>query len=177
MKRLLCCVIASFVLMFAVSAMAEDSSMTNRQILAPASILGSVVGKTVSVYSDSNTYTTLAAYPTLTTVANTTVPTKYKSKSQWLVIQVTMQEYCVSDRISSVVYVGGQAVYPDDNATYAYECYSNGGYETRTRTWFLPPESLGGPVIAPGAEVAVRATSDSGTSIITDRSMIVQAVK
>jgi hypothetical protein len=177
MKKLLLGITVLALILFASSAMAQDSSMKSGEVLAPTSLLGPVVGKLVSAYSDDTAFTTLAAYPTLTTVASTLVPAKYKSKTQWLVIQVTLQESCPSDQISSVVYVGGTPMYPDDVAAYAYECANSGGYETRTRTWFLPPENLGGPNVALGATVEVRATSTSGTASIARRSIIVQGIK
>jgi hypothetical protein len=179
MKRLVLCVAVCFVLMFAVSAWAQNASMAApQQKSEAASTLGSIVGRYVSIYSDSNTLTNVPAYPTLTTVASTTVPASYRSKTQWLIVQVTMQEYCVSDSLATVVYADGLAMYPDNDSSFFWECQNNGGYETRTRTWVFPPEKLGGPPIPKViSTVDVVATSSAGTASVNLRSVIVQAVK
>jgi len=181
MKQLLSCIIVFFMLVFAVSAMAQDSSMglglNSPQTLAPVSIQG----KLVSIYSTTGTlYTTLPAYPVETTVASgVSLPSSYKSKSQWLIVHVTLGETCVSDTVSTAVYVDGQSMYPEGSTpSYYFECNNNGGYETRTRTWVLPPEKVGGPAITPGATLELRAMSSSGTAQIgSTRNIIIQAVK
>ena len=181
MKRLVLCVVVCFVLMFAVSAWAQNASMAaDNQKFVPQSTLGSVVGKTVSIYSDSSLpIGTVPAYPTLTTVASVNVPTSYNSTTQWLIVQVTLQEYCVSDGLATVVHAGGLAMYPDDNSAFYWECYHNNGYETRTRTWVFPAQKLGGPAIPKvTSTVDVMVTSGAGTAVLGNiRSVIVQAVK
>ncbi len=179
MKRLVLCVAVCFVLMFAVSAWAQNASMAARfQKPVVGTTLGSIQGKFVSIYSDNNAGTTVTAYPTETTVASTVVPHSYNSKTQWLIVQVTLQESCPSDDIATVVYAAGLAMYPDDNASYHYECNNSSSYETHTRTWFFPPQNLGGPVIPKVVStVEVKAVSSSGTASIALRSVIVQAVK
>lgn len=179
MKRSLSLMAVSFVLMLAVSAMAQDSSPSpvQNQILAPASPIGSVVGKMVSIFSSSGAgQVTIAAFPSFTTVASTTVPTKYKSKTQWLIAQTTLQERC-NDWTVSTVEVNGIHMYPDDQGLTFYECWNSTSFETRTRTWVFPPENLGGPVIPPGSTVNVLMASGAGTSAVEMRSIIVQAVK
>jgi len=178
MKRLVLCVAVCLVLMFAVSAWAQNASMAApQQISLPQTTLGPVVGKFVSIYSDSNVGTAVPAYPTLTTLASVLVPSSYNSKTQWLIVQVTLQEYCVSDKIATVVYVNGLAMYPDDSAAYYWEC-NNSDYNTRTRTWVIPPENLGGPPIPKKiSTVDVKATSSGGTVSVGIRGVIVQAVK
>lgn len=179
MKRSLSLMAVSFVLMLAVSAMAQDTSPSpvQDQILAPASLIGSVVGKMVSIFSASGTgAVTISAYPSFTTVASTTVPTKYKSKNQWLIAHTTIQQRC-NDWTASTVEVNGIRMYPDDQGITYYECWNSTYYETRTRTWVFPPENLGGPVIPPGSTVNVLMASGAGTSAVDLRSIIIQAVK
>lgn len=178
MKRLVLCVAVCFVLMFAVSAWAQNASMAApQQKSLPATALGWLVGKYVSIYSDNNAYTPVAAYPTLTSLARLPVPSSYRSATQWLIVQVTLQESCVSDSLATVVYANGLAMYPDNDAYYSWEC-SNSSYETRTRTWVFPPEKLGGPPIPKVTSIVdVVATSSAGTANVFLRSVIVQAVK
>ena len=178
MKRLVLCIAVCFVLMFAVSAWAQNASMAApQQKSLPASTLGSVVGKTVSIYSDSNAFTTVLAFPTHTTLASVLVPSSYNSKTQWLIVQVTLQENCASDYLATLVYANGLAMYPDDSAAYYWEC-NNSDYNTRTRTWVIPPENLGGPPIPKKiSTVDVKATSSGGTVSVGIRGVIVQAVK
>lgn len=175
-KVLLGVTILAFILV-ASPAIAGDTSLERGQVSAPASYLGSIVGKTVSVYSDTVSTTNVPVYPTVATVASTTVPTKYKSKNQWLVIHATLQENCTSDMIGSAVFVANLPVYPDDGPDYLFECSNNNGFETRTRTWFLPPENLGGRPVNPGATVDVKVSSLGGTGTVTMVSLTVQAVK
>jgi hypothetical protein len=179
MKRFLCCVIGSFVLMIAISALAQDAT-TSGSPFSPQSITPvTIQGKLVSIYSGDPGSTTIPAYSAYVSLASTTVPSKYKSKSQWLIVHVTLQEYCYNDPMGSMVYVDGLPMYPSSSGAYRWECNvaSPTYYETRTRTFVFPPENLGGPAITPGATVDVRATSLNGTAVVTERNVIVQAVK
>ena len=179
MKRLVLCVAVCLVLMFAVSAWAQNASMAApQQISLPQTTLGPVVGKFVSIYSDSNVGTAVPAYPTLTTLASVLVPSSYNSKTQWLIVQVTLQENCASDYLATLVYANGLAMYPDDSGSFYWECTNSPGYETHTRTWVFPPEKLGGPPIPKViSTVDVVGTSLSGTATVALRGVIVQAVK
>jgi hypothetical protein len=178
MKKLFAGVAVLAFVMIAFSAMAQDIAKASDKVLAPSSVLGSVVGKMVSVYSDSNTSTTITGiWPSYNVVANTTVPAKYKSKSQWLIVNVTLQETCSSSTLATAVYVDNIAMYADDGGSYPWECSNSNVYEIRTKTYFLPPENLGGPFINPGAAVEVRAVSSTGTAVILDRTLVVQAIK
>jgi hypothetical protein len=149
-----------------------------QQKFLPASTLGAVVGRYVSIYSDSDAGNTVPAYPAELLLASVLVPSSYRSTTQWLIVQVTLQEYCLSDRIATVVYVNGLAMYPDNDAAYYWECNNASSYETRTRTWVIPPEKLGGPAIPKViSTVEVWGTSAGGTASVGLRSVIVQAVK
>lgn len=178
MKKLLVGLTVLAFVMIATSVLAQDIAKASDKVFVPSSLLGSVVGKMVSVYSDNTTSTTIpATWPPTTVVASTKVPAKYKSKTQWLIVNVTLQEACSSDRLATVVYVDNIAMYADNEGTYAWECSNSNIYEIRTKTYFLPPENLGGPFINPGATVEVRAISAAGTATIYDRALVVQAIK
>jgi hypothetical protein len=174
MKRFLTCVTVAFVLMFAVSVLAQDGSTVSSPV-PPLATLGPVVGKMVSAYSYSGIAYNVTTSPT--TVVSAPVPSKYKSKTQWLIAHVTLQEVCTGDFIVSGAAVDGANMYPSDIGAGAYQCADNAGYEPRHVTYFLPPESLGGPAIAPGATVSVQVNSGLGTARIAFGSILVQAVK
>ena len=176
-KLLLGITILTFVLI-ASSAMAQDAitaGSIHPQSISPVAIQG----KMVSIYSGDPGTTTVTAYPGDISLATTLVPSKYKSKNQWLIVNVTLQEHCPNDPMGTLVFVDGIPMYPGSAGVYRWECNVNSPtfYETRTRTWVLPPETLGGPVITPGATVDIRATSSGGTALITERNIVVQAVK
>lgn len=173
MKRLLSYTVAFLVLMFAAVAVAQVGSISSSP-LPPLSELGPVVGKTVSVYSYTGSPFYVGISPT--TVVSAPVPSKYKSKSQWLIAHVTLQGECLGDYITSTAYVGDVAMYPTQGGFF-YTCVDQVGIEPRHVTYFLPPESLGGPAITTGSTVFVQVTSGTGTPRIGFHSIVVQAVK
>jgi len=182
-KLLLGITILAFVLV-ATSAMAQDA-LTGRSEISPLTLATEsspmtlpptvVQGKYVSTYTGGSGIS-LTSTPVV--VANTLVPSKYKSKTQWLIVQVTLNETCIAGSVLSSVFVNGLQMYPGDAGGWYYECTNNGGWETRTRNWFFPPENLGGPAIPPGSTVEVQAYGyGTESSIGGIRNLIVQAVK
>jgi hypothetical protein len=135
----------------------------------------SAVGKNTSVFSDDLNYSPVAANGFTASVA---VPSKYKSKSNFLLIRTTVQENCSGGGlIFSKLTVGGVNAFPDPSGLGFFECASNGGYETRTRTWYLLPESAGGSPIAPGSMVTLTLTSFGGTEHVDFVSVQVESTK
>ena len=177
MKRLLTCMLVFFVLLSAVSVSAQDGfTAFGLDPVTPLAAIGPVVGKTVSVYSDQSNYT-VPYSPT--TLMSTPVPSKYKSKTQWLIAQVSLAGDCTGgDLIGYNISVDGVPMNPGTSVgNYYHVCRDNGGFEAHHLTWYLHPESLGGPAITPGATVLVRVVSSLGTARIGLRSLLVQAVK
>lgn len=174
MKRIVLAITILSLIVFASSAMAQVGA-TSSDSSAPLAELGPVVGKTVSAYSVSGTAFGVRTTPT--TVVSTPVPSKYKSQSQWLVAHVSLQQRCPGNYITGSASVDGIAMYPTETGSFYFLCYDNAGYEARHITYFLPPQSLGGPAITPGSTVSVWVQSGNGTPEIAFRSILVQAVK
>lgn len=173
MKKLLLGVTVLAFVLVAISAIAQVGS-TAEGPLSPLATLGPIVGKTVSVYSFTGTGFVVPT--SVATVVSAPVPLKYKSKSQWLVAHVTLQGNCTGNFIAGGALVDGVRMYPTDSNSSFLLCNDN-GYEPRHTTFFLPPESLGGPAITPGATVYVQVFSGNGTPVIGFHSILVQAVK
>ena len=109
MKRLLCCVIGSFVLMIAISALAQDNDQASgNPLFSPVNNSSNDTGEIgFIIYSGDPGSTTIPAYSAYVSLASTTVPSNYKSKSQWLIVHVTLQNRCYNDPMGSMVYVDG----------------------------------------------------------------------
>lgn len=127
------------------------------------------VGRNVSVYFDDLDG---AAQPVNSgaVVASIPLPTKYKSRRNFLIIKTTVSEACPAASIASTVTVGG---FSTTNGLALRDCEaSNGGFSAFTRTWQLLPESLGGPAVPPGSLVEVNLFSGGGNPANARRGFI-----
>jgi hypothetical protein len=174
MKKQLLGITVLAIVLFASSAIAQVGSNAIAP-LPPLAQLGPIVGKTVSVYSYTGAAFNVGTSDT--TVVSAPVPSKYKSKNQWLIAHVTLQENCTGSYIVGGAWVDGINMYPTDTSRSYYQCADNANFEPRHITFFLPPESLGGPAITLGATVSVTVRSPDGTPIIGHHSIVIQAVK
>jgi hypothetical protein len=114
------------------------------------------VGKTVSLFAATDEGT-FVAEPDTVAVASVAVPTKHRHKKSFLLITASTQESCIGGVVSSSLTVGGVEAVPSTlNTT---EC-TDSGWAFRTRHWFLPPSSQGGPELPPDALVELRLRSD-----------------
>lgn len=116
------------------------------------------VGKKISTVSSANSGPVSAVpYTDWLTVA---VPTGYKSKSSVLKVTTSYLASCgPGDSLSSHVEVGGWSI---NDGTDAFECGPSDQVRV-TKVYFLPKESEGGTVVAPGANVVLRLNSSAGT--------------
>jgi hypothetical protein len=116
------------------------------------------VGKKISTVGSVNSGPVSAVpYTDWMTVA---VPTGYKSKSSVLKVTTSYLASCgPGDSLSSHVEVGGVSI---ADGTDAFECGASDTVRV-TKVYFLPKESDGGTVVAPGANVVLRLNSSAGT--------------
>ncbi len=95
-----------------------------------------------------------------------------------LLVSASLQEQCTTDFLETVAELGsGIFLQPDPNGEGGFECANNGGFEYRTRTWFLPPESAGGPAVPAGASLVLRTSSLAGTGVVTNVAVRIEAVR
>jgi hypothetical protein len=116
------------------------------------------VGKKISTVTTGNSaLVSNVGYTDYLTVA---VPTGYKSKSHVLKVTTSYLATCgPGDAMSSHVEVGGWSI---ADGTDSVECGASQSVRV-TKVYFLPNESQGGTVVAPGANVVVRLSSSAGT--------------
>jgi hypothetical protein len=118
-------------------------------------------GKKVATLVDQ----TASPIPILGLSYSAPLPTKYKSKKNFLLVTVSAQATCSGDFIAGSVVVDGQALLPSPGAYIM--CSSDDQPVFRVAQWVLAPESLGGPAITPGSTVSVTFNSGGSASTIT----------
>ena len=132
----------------------------------------SYVGKKVSTALNTNSGPAASVgYTDFLTVA---VPTASKSTSSVLKVTTTYLAGCgPGDALFSHVEVGGVSI---ADGTHSVECGANETVRV-TKVYILPKESEGGTVVAPGASVVVKLSSNLGDCGAVHGVMTVEALK
>lgn len=114
-------------------------------------------------------------------VLSAQVPTSYKSKKDFLKVTATFNSSCFYGAFGTTVQVDGQYLW--GVGSYLSEQVGSGYAEepqTISKTWFLDPESFGGPVITPESSVSLIFTGQiESTTLcyIYGATLVVEAVK
>jgi hypothetical protein len=151
------------------------AALTALVLVGSAGIASAEVGKRISVASTVASIVS-GSYPTMATVLSEAVPTSYRSKSNFLKITTSYQATCAGgDVMGSQVLVGGT---PAALSGLPYEANDEDAtYQIVTKVYYLVPESLGGPVIAPESLVEVQITSNNGDCLAAHATLVVEAAK
>jgi hypothetical protein len=150
-------------------------ALTAIVVPALAGTASAEVGKKMSVTTGGTGI--IAAFPVFTDGATVGVPSTYRSKSNFLKVTTSYQATCGSgDSVRSKVDVGGVDMV---DSSLPYEAYDeDAGNQIVTKSYYLAPESQGGPIIAPDAIVTLKVTSNLGTNCtINYGTRVVEAVK
>jgi hypothetical protein len=147
---------------------ARSALLAAALLLAAPAVRAQVIhqGKTVSLFGHS-LEGGLVPLATDVTLATVPLPSKYRSKKHALMVTASLQEACTTGHLESVAQIGDVFLQPDPTGEGGYECSFNGGFEFRTRQWFLPPESAGGPAIPPGSNLVLTARSNTAEGVVS----------
>jgi hypothetical protein len=139
--------------------------VTAAVVLAPPALATtSAVGKTVSSASISD-LTPVTVPSTGLDYLSVAVPERYRSRKDFLRITTSYQAACHADALFSTIDVAGAGAEPDpaQGSMTDREGDAAATISFVTRSWFVPPSSLGGPTIPPDAAVTLKLHSDAGT--------------
>jgi hypothetical protein len=144
-------------------------------VSAVAGTASAEVGKKISVnYIYSGL---IAAAPAFTDGVTVAVPTSYKSRSNVLKVTTAYQATCTGgDFIRSKIDVDGVDMLDAGLPVEAID--EDASNQIVTKTYYLLPESMGGPAIAPDSIVTLKLTSQLGTGCyVGSGTIIVEAHK
>lgn len=144
-------------------------------VAALAGTAAAEVGKKISVTSVFSGL--VVASPAFTDGGNVAVPASYKSKTNVLKVTTSYQANCGGgDSLRSKVTVGGVDMLDAGLPVDTFD--EDAGYQIVTKTYYLVPENMGGPAIAPESLVTLNLTSQLGTGCVASSgTMIVEALK
>ncbi len=142
-------------------------------------VVASAVGKNTSVAANDLSVTALPAFPATLTVNSVPVPSKYKSKKLFLLIDTDVQTNCSGAGLAtgSVVAVGGILAFPDPTAIFYFECSNNGGFTKIPGHWFMIPETAGGAIVPAGATIDHMMTSTGAGENVGIATLMAEATK